>query len=265
MVPADVKVMKLRRDDACGCGTRLAAGATAGWSRAERRVICETCLLPPIDADVGIDPGVPGASLDREYLRRRSARRRRVTQRFPRAGSHLLRFAGEPATTRAFSIGAEGERTVARWLDDDLGVDARFLYNRRLWAGRGRGDVDLVVIVASGVWAVDAKKYVGRKVRADRRRTTFVIDGRRRASLAEGMQRQVEAISAALADAPDRTPVRGAFCFVGADLPWLGLAVQGFPAVGRRRLAKLLRKPGPLDADARERVQRHLAGRLPPA
>lgn len=264
MVPAGVKLMKLRRDDTCSCGTQIASGTAAGWSRVERRVFCPACLAPPAE-DVPVDPGTPGASLDREHARRTAAREQRVLTRFPRAGRLLLRLGGEPGTTKAFSTGAEGERTVARWLDDDLGDDARYLYNRRLGAGRGRGDVDLVVMVASGVWAVDAKKYAGRKVRADRRRKTFVIDGRRRASLADGMRRQVDAIDAALVDAPDPVPVRGAFCFVGADLPWSGLAVQGFPAVGRRRLAKLLRKPGPLDAEARERLQRHLADRLPPA
>lgn len=266
MIPSGVKVMVLRRDDLCSCGTTIACGTTAGWSRIERRVICAGCLEAGSPSEnLVVEVGTPGASLDREYERRAGARRARVLTRHPRVGRLLLHLVGEPRTTTAFATGADGERIVAQKLVEHLGESALFLYNRTLGEGGARGDIDLIAIVPSGVWIVDAKKYAGRRIRADRRRTTFVIDGRRHAKLADSMDRQLTAVRAMTEAGPTQAPVQGAYCFVDADLPWTRLTVRHVPAFSLRRLRKELQKPGNLGVDERIAIHRHLAHRLPPA
>ena len=266
MGTSGVKVMSLRRDGECGCGAFVPRGTTAGWDRALRVVVCGTCLeVKGAPASV-IDVGVPGASLDREHQRRKAARKKRDRDRHPRIGGLLLRLAGPVPTTEAFATGASGEREVAARLQRDVGDSVLFLFNRQLGSGRRDGDIDIIAIAASGVWIVDPKKYAGKKVRANRAGSMFIVDGRRRPHLAESMRRQIDAVTSAVRNGPvSTTPVRAAYCFVGADLPWTSLAVDGVPALAARGLVKALREPGPLDADARTKLQADLSVRFPPA
>src|SRR5437588_449013 len=82
-----------------------------------------------------VDAGVPGASLQAEYERRSSSRESRVRSKHPRLGGLLLAVTGEPATTTAFKVGAEGERRAAARLEELCGSDVLFLHNRRLGPG----------------------------------------------------------------------------------------------------------------------------------
>lgn len=262
---SEVKVMSLRRDGECLCGAFVPRGSTAGWHRTLRIVVCAACLKLEVPAEV-IDVGVPGASLDREYERRRSAREKRVRERHPWIGGLLLRLAGPVRTTEVFAIGARGEREVAERLQRDVGESVLFLFNRKLGTGRVGGDIDIIAIAPSGVWIVDPKKFAGRKVRANRGGTMFIVDGRRRPQLSESMSRQIEVVTAGIRGGPvAMAPVRAAYCFVGADLPWTSLAVDGVPALTMRGLVKALREPGPLDAQTRTRLQADLSLRFPPA
>ena len=274
MGTSGVKVMSLRRDGECGCGAFVPRGTTAGWDRSLRVIVCGSCLAadsepdaePEVSATPAIDIGVPGASLDREHQRRRAAHEKRVRERHPRIGGLLLRLAGPVRTTEAFAVGARGEREVAARLQRDVGGSVLFLFNRQLGPGRRDGDIDIIAIAPSGVWIIDPKKYAGKKVRVNRAGSMFIVDGRRRPHLAESMRRQIDAVTAGVLAGPAATaPVRAAYCFVGADLPWTSLAVDGVPALAARGLVKALREPGPLDADARTRLQADLSVRFPPA
>lgn len=265
MGTSDVKVMSLRRDGECVCGALVPRGTTAGWDRALRVVVCAACLKLEVSAPV-VEVGVPGASLDREHQRRRAAREKRVRERHPHIGGLLLRLAGPVRTTEAFAIGARGEREVAERLQREVGDSVLFLFNRKRGVGRTSGDIDIIAVAPSGVWIIDPKKYAGRKVRANRGGSMFIVDGRRKPELAESMRRQIDVVAAGVRGGPVPTaPVRAAYCFLGADLPWTSLTVDGVPALAIRGLVKALREPGPLDAHARTRLQADLSLRFPPA
>ena len=61
-------------------------------------------------------------------------------------------------------------------------------------------------------------------------------------------------------------PVRGALCFVDADLPLVGtLTFDGFPLLYARRLARRLNARGPVAGERVLAVAGDLAQRLPPA
>ena len=261
--------MSLRYAGQCGCGTEIAKGQKAGWDRGTREVICLPCLdLAPagVIAHAVIEAGVPGGSLQREYERRMAKREARVVGRFPKVGRIILKIFGPAHTTKAFIKGADGEREVAALLETKLGQNALFLYNRRRGLGRERGDIDMLIVVASGVYIIDPKKYVGRKVRANRSRDMFIVDGRKRPHLAESMRRQVDVVTAAMQASPvPGVLVTAAYCFLGADLPWGTLRVDGVVALGKRSVVKMLRRPGTLDVEQRRLIQRFLSERFPPA
>ena len=261
--------MSLRYAGQCDCGTEIAKGQKAGWDSSDRKVICLRCLeFAPSEAvdDLVVDAGVPGGSLQREYERRMARREARVVGRFPRIGRIMLKVFAPANTTKAFSIGADGEREVAALLEAKLGQDALFLYNRRRGLGRERGDIDMLVVAPSGVYIIDPKKYVGRKVRSSRSGDMFIVDGRKRPHLAESMRRQVDVVVAAMQVCPvPGVPVTAAYCFLGADLPWGALRVDGVAALGKRSVVKMLRQAGPLDAEQRRVVHAFLHSQFPSA
>jgi hypothetical protein len=265
MGTSDVKIMSLRRDGECLCGAFVPRGSRAGWHRTLRVVLCPSCLKlesPPVVPDVG----VPGASLDRDHQRRTAARETRVRARHPHIGGLLLKLAGPARTTEAFAVGAAGEREAAERLQRELGESVLFLFNRKRGTGRVGGDIDIIAIAPSGVWIIDPKKYIGKKVRVNRAGDMFMIDGRRRPRLTESMRRQIDSVTAGVRGGPVSTaPMRAAYCFLGADLPWGSLVVDGVPALGMRGLIKALRAPGPLGAEQRSRLHTDLALRFPPA
>ncbi|AWB92664.1 nuclease-related domain-containing protein [Aeromicrobium chenweiae] len=265
MTHGDVRLMELRRDGECLCGTFLPRGTRAGWDPSRRMVLCSPCLKTE-DALETVDIGVPGASLQREHERRATARAARIRAAHPWVGGFLLLITPTPRTTEAFAIGAAGEREAAEKLRRATGEDVLFLFNRRRGTGREQGDIDMLAIAPSGVHVIDPKKYNGRKVRAARSEDVFLIDGRRRPSLSASMQRQVAAVSAAVRDGPrPETPVSAAYCFLGADLPVSSLVVGGVPALTLRNVAKRLNRPGPLGATDREMLHADLARRFPTA
>lgn len=264
MGTSDVKVMSLRRDGECVCGAFVPRGSRAGWHQTLRIVICAKCLGLPVEA-VSIDIGVPGASLDREYARRTTAREQSVRARHPHIGGMLLRLRPVPNETRAFAIGAAGEREAAEALTRAAGDTTLFLYNRRVGLGQERGDIDIIAVAPAGVFVIDPKKYAGRKVRANRARDSFVIDGRPRTALAPSMRRHFDAVAKGVRLGPvPLAAVFAAYCFIGADLPLRRLVVDGVPALGLRGTAELLRQPGPMGAEQRAILHADLSRRFPP-
>jgi hypothetical protein len=228
-------------------------------------VICAGCL-GLVDAPAPIDIGVPGGSLDREYARRMTAREQSVRARHPHIGGLVLKLRPPPSSTIAFAIGAAGEREAAETLTRAVGDSALFLYNRRVGPGKVMGDIDIIAVAAAGVFVIDPKKYAGRKVRATRARDCFVVDGRRRPALAPSMRKHLGAVVQAVREGPLSTAsVWAAYCFIGADLPFRRLVVDGVPALGLRGTSELLRQPGPLDARQRAILHADLGRRFPPA
>ncbi len=257
----DVKRMWLRYAGTCArCGTSLAAGTTADYDRASKTVACVTCqprqapfgqtdppstpaATGPISEGVATGPAAPpssakeppvlevvdgqgGASAAAEFQRRHDARQERVTVRFPRIGRFLLAVFDDPQSTKAWSVGAEGERILSKMLASVAGNSLRVLHDRRIPGTRA--NIDHLVVTPTGVFVVDAKRYRNARpaLRVEggllRPRAEFLtVDGRDGIALVTGMRKQVALVREAMANFPE-VPVRGVLCFVDADWPLIG-------------------------------------------
>ena len=100
-----------------------------------------------------------------------------------------------------------------------------------------RGNIDHLYVAATGVWVVDAKAYAGKVVQREvgpiwRRENEVFVGGRNRTGLARGVDRQVDAVIAALR--PDESlrgiNVHGALCFVESDWDLLEGALDAIVA-----------------------------------
>ena len=167
--------MRLRYACTCArCGTSLAAGTTADYDRASKTVACVACpprrALPgeaaesaPARLAVGPVPtlevvdGHGGASATVEFQRRHDARQERVLTNHPRIGGFLLAVFDDPQSTRAWSVGAEGERVLSEMLASLAGESLRVLNDRRIPGTKA--NIDHLVVCPSGVFVVDAKRY----------------------------------------------------------------------------------------------------------
>jgi hypothetical protein len=217
--------------------------------------------------ELDFDLGDPGASGRREYERRRARREERTREDHPRIGNLLLKLQEAPQHEQAWVRGAAGERELAQSLARRC-PGAIVLHDRRLPGSRA--NIDHLAVAPSGIHVIDAKRYKGK---VEVRKPFFgeaklVIRSRDRTKLIRGLDRQVEAVRAASgADAPG-VDVHGCLCFVGgqADKPLLRkLSLDGYPLLYPRQLAKLLNRPGELDADGIRELAETLAAALPPA
>ncbi|MDT7550355.1 MAG: hypothetical protein QOH50_4165 [Kribbellaceae bacterium] len=222
-----------------------------------------------------VDVGRPGSSLEQEYQRRSQARQDRVRGEHPRLGGVILALSDEPASTKAFATGAEGERRIASRLERACSEEVLFLHNRKLGIGRRDGDIDHVAIAPSGIYVIDAKRYQNAAVRVRRTggflspvKEQLMVAGRDRTKLIDGCAKQFAAVVGALAGHPRADGVRVAalLCFDDADLPmWGDLELRGVRLLGARGTSKLLRRPGTLTEPERRSLHQHLAAALPPA
>lgn len=177
-----------------------------------------------------------------------------------------MSFEREFVSASPFTYSDTGEREATEVLTSALGESVQFLFNRRVGAGNVRGQVDIIVIAPTGVFVLDPKDYWGRKVRANRGRDAFVVNGRVRPALADSMRRHIDAVRVAIAVGPmPAVPVSGAICFMNADLPLGRLVVDDVPAKTLHGVAKLLKRRGPLTADKRAKLHTYLSEQFPPA
>jgi hypothetical protein len=213
-----------------------------------------------------LDLGVAGASARREEARRRSNRETRTREMHPVIGGALLAVRRAPAHERVWGTGGSGEEATARYLAERC-PRALILHDRRI--SRGRGNVDHIAVVPSGVYVIDSKCYTRRKIRVARPligSPTLVIDGRDHTRLVDGLIGQVELVSPMVARVAPDVPVRGVFCFIDGDLPLLGApTIRQLAVFNRRRLAKHINRDGPLADDRIRVIAAELARQLPPA
>jgi hypothetical protein len=236
-------------------------------------VTCLRCrdggvLFAPERYDGELERGQPGASLEREYQRRKEHRETRVREAHPRIGGLLFALSGAPDTETAFRIGAAGERELAESLERRTAAGpAVVLHNRRM--PKRHGDIDHLATAPSGVFVIDAKNLKG-KVRIDSPlfgKSKLLVAGRDRTSFIVGLDRQVAAVRDALNHAghPD-VPTHGVLCFTRADLPLVGtLKMGGHQILTARAVAKRLNADGPLNGDAIDNIARSLASVFPSA
>jgi hypothetical protein len=260
-------VRELRHEADCAvCGTHLERGDRATWNG--QTATCAACL-EGVAVD-GAEAGVAGASARREGVRRQGQHAR------GKNGGLLGRVAriGRPVrdASTAWATGAAGEQQLGRLLDA-LASDGLIavLHDRAL--PRSRANLDHLVVAASGVWVIDAKKYRGRVevvdvgsiVRPDLR---LKVDGRDlTAKLVRGGQWQADHVRRALDPTYSDVPVHRALCFVDAKrrLGNKARTIEDVLVSWEKDIARRLRQPGPLDERFRAAIQRHLATRFRPA
>lgn len=277
--------MRLRYAGACRvCRLELPAGSEAIYERATRTVRCvshgegpsvvpETPHLAepadlkapePVVVDVP-DFGTAGASARREFERRKARREQRVRAKHRTLGGLLLAISDEPQSTSSWDAGALGEERLGKGLDALASGRLRLLHDRRV--PKSRANIDHLVVTASGVYVIDAKKYRGRphlKVEGGlfRPRSERLLVGSRDCTkLVDGVLKQVDVVRGVLgAD----VPVHGVLCFVDADWPLIGgdFTTRGVQALWPKKLYRQLQGEGPLAADACAEIHRKLATSL---
>jgi hypothetical protein len=263
----ELRRLRLRRPGTCAsCGVTLAVGAEALWDADARTVRCIEC--PPDGTGAPIDPGVAGASAQRQYEHRKAGRETRTKGRFgDRLGGVILALTDEPASTSAWARGATGEQELARALEGVEGI--RVLHDRRVPGTRG--NIDHLVVAPAGVFVVDAKRYqglirvrdVGGLFKTDER--LFV--GRRDCSkLAENMGWQMEAVARALRAVEPLPPITPVLCFVKGEWPLLRppSSYRGVRLESERSIRKLVTRSQILDDAGIEGLARVLGSAFPP-
>lgn len=235
----------LRYAGRCGrCGASVAPGDRGYYDAITRGVHCAACgPAPP-----AVHTNAPGASAQREYERRRAARRAHTQAVVPVVGG-LVAALSQPQSETAWAHGAEGERRGAAALHKRTHHAGVILLHDRRRPGSS-ANIDHIAVGPGGVTVIDSKRLSG-PIRVRNRgllrpRTELRVAGRDRTSLIDGVTRQLEAVRAALTtrDLP-HVDVRGALQFVDADLPLLGLPTIDDIALGApRKIAKLARRPG---------------------
>jgi hypothetical protein len=265
--------LKLRREDACTCcRADLGAGTHAWWDTDTRTVTCTGCWgganSSPAPAAAPPELGQPGASLLREHERRKRNRENRTREAHPYIGGLLLALGGAPQHESAFEQGALAERAVADSLATRTDSGRVITLHNRQMPG-GHGDIDHVAVAPTGVWVIDTKDWQGK---VEIKSPLFgaprlLIRGRECAKLIDGLERQIDAVRAALDRGGDRQiPLQGALCFTKADLPFLQTQTfRGHLLLYRKALVKRLNADGPLSPAAINQIARELATGLPPA
>ncbi len=223
--------------------------------------------------DVAVLEGAPGASAQREYQRRHDRREQHAREKLGVVGVALARVIAEPQSTTSWRQGAGGERRTATRLEKRLADHpVKLLHDRRI-PGHGHANIDHLVVGPGGVTVIDTKTHKG-TICVERvgglfsdRREVLRIAGRDQTKLIDGVERQIDAVRVTLASGGSQIDVRGALCFPDPDgLPIFGhLKVRAILIDGPKPIAKLARRPGPLDEDQIERIWRHLATTFPPA
>ena len=211
------------------------------------------------------DNGTPGASARREHERRKARREAGVREAHPRIGGVLLALQEAPQHETAWERGGAGEELVAQALAKRC-PDIPVLHDRRI-AG-SRANFDHIAVAPTGVWVIDAKRYTGKLQVAKPLfgKPTLKVAGRDKTKLVDGLAKQVELVTAAVAAIGFDVPVHGCLCFVDTELPIFGTpSISGFDIVGRKGLAKRLNAAGPVTADGGAMLCAALAERFPSA
>lgn len=218
-----------------------------------------------------VETGVAGGSAKAEYQRRVARREQRVRERHPKLGGLILALTDEPQHARAWASGAVGEQRVGAKLDGLDGDGVLVLHDRRIPGTRA--NIDHIAVSSSGIYVIDAKRYVDAKVEVRRSGGLFspvterlFVGGRDKTNLVAGLAPQVAAVYSCLEGMGEleHTPVQPLLAFVDAVFPLFGsVSVAGVPVLGLKGTAKLVRRPGSLDAQQCATLHALLADRLP--
>ncbi|MFZ0040673.1 MAG: nuclease-related domain-containing protein [Solirubrobacteraceae bacterium] len=141
------------------------------------------------------------------------------------------------------------------------------LHNRRMPGGRG--DIDHITIVPSGIYVIDTKAVTGKiEIRSrSLKPPVLFIGGRDRTTYLDGLDRQIKAVRDALQSTEYRSvPVQAVLCFTQAGLPLLRTTeMRGHLLLHPKTLAKRLTASGPLHSEHRAPLAACLTAALRPA
>ena len=222
------------------------------------------------EAPRSADAGAPGASARQEYERRKASREARVKDRLgERLGTIAPALAKEPQTTRAWLLGADGERALGNLLDAIEG--ARVLHDRQV--PRSRANIDHIVVGPGGVFVIDAKRYDGTISVRDRgsifRAARRLYVGRRDCSaLAAAVRSQADVVREVLvaAGADPLPPVTPVLVFVDGQWPLFArpTSYEDVRLAGVRSIRRIVAAPSLLTTADIGRLAVLIANSLPP-
>ena len=212
----------------------------------------------------------------RQQLERRSeARRKKVMRKNPETGRFMLAMSDEPtsrlglrprsAVADAGSQSSAGRRSRP---ESSCSTAARAIDQA--------GDIDIVAVLPTGVWAIDIQRHEGSVVELrhrpsdDGRRDFFVMDGVDCTSLLDEVDAQAAAVSRAL----DRAGFPGitcasVLCLIDAQPTWRGHVMVGETYVSKARPMLKAMADGPVILDETDiaslglSLDRHLPRKYP--
>lgn len=199
------------------------------------------------DVTPGEDRDVAGASADRERDRRKAKDRAATKAKYGggMVGDIAVALSPERQSTRAWGTGAIGEREVGAALDRLTSASIRVLHDRRI--PRSKANIDHIVVTPSGVWVIDTKRYVDKRVerRAEGglfspRVQKLYVRGSDKTLLVDGMLKQVGHVREAVGE----VPITGVLCFVDADWSLFAesFTVNGVQVMWPKKLITLLKR-----------------------
>lgn len=266
------RVLRLRYRAKCAvCFRSLAPGTRAEWNTRRKLAICLPCTAARPKAN--LLASIAGASARSQAEgRRRSQQARLRAERAARPVLGRLRQGLFPEVDAgaAWERGAVGEELLAASLHPlVVGGQIEALHDRRIPGSTA--NIDHLVVAASGIWVIDAKRFRGKISKGMRggmlsSRSVVTVGGRDRTNLVDGVRRQVGTVRTVLAEFSfDPLPVRSALCFVDGDwgLRFRPFSVDGVLVIRPSALRSRLRAPGSLDADQRGQLSAFLAAAFP--
>jgi hypothetical protein len=214
-----------------------------------------------------------GMSAQRMHDRLSAKREIRIRTAHPRLGGLILALSDDPTSMKVWARGAEGERRVARRLNELIAEGVIVLHDRRIPGSRA--NIDHIAIAPTGVHVIDSKRYQGQ---VELRRTgglfragpdKLFVGGRDKTALLDGMAHQIAAVHAAVGDliAEPDTMITPVLCFV--DTEW-GVFAKPFRIddtliTWPKALVAQLRVPGPLTLQQIAALGEQLSSKLPAA
>jgi hypothetical protein len=190
----------------------------------------------------------------RQLERRSEARRKKVLRTHPDTGPFILAMSDEPIAETAFEHGAPWQRWVAELVRQTF-PEGVFLFNRRRGANLP-GDIDIVAVLPTGVWAIDIQRYEGLDVEvrhrkgSDGRRDFLYIDNNDCTAMLDDVDDQAEAVSKALGGAGFAgLKTKSVLCLIDVVPAWRAHAAVGAIHVTKPRPMLKLLASGPVALD----------------